>query len=273
MWIRAETEFSLYESFLKIAETIKLRVTDDSGKFGSLKKLAEDVNSWIKHQGKVLYVFDNSPDYESLVDVLPTVTNSSDGIHVIVTTESAVWPSSVFNVIELKPFNETESENFIKHFLRFDIVKIRSLLLAEVISIMDGHLLGLRQFAIACNETLLEVNCFVESFIEQLNTDCRSLGTNDSSVVLKPVLGAILTSIRRVTEKDELSGHVLNVLAHLAGEEICVDLLCRIFSANGRHHVDMATQLLVSYSLLKRFGGNGEKCSISIHSLVQVRRT
>ena len=246
-------------------------MTDNSEQWGSLRKLAEDVNAWIKHQGEVLYVFDNAPNYEGLAEVLPSLTtNPSDGTHVIVKTESREWPSSVFKIVELKPFSETESERFIQHFISFDMSKIRQKLLAQVLAIMGGHLLGLRQFATACNETLLDINCFVESFIEQLNTNC--LVSSGSSAVLKPVVSAILASIRRVTEADELAKHILNILAHFSGEEISVDLLCRIFTANGRHYVDMVTQALISYSLLKRMDGrNGGRISVSIHSLVQVR--
>ncbi|CAL8068597.1 unnamed protein product [Orchesella dallaii] len=117
IWISAETEKSLTDSFRRLAvDYLKIRTKNVDGKEKHIQSILEEVYNFFKDK-PCLFVFDNAESNEELKKFMPLQVAKPP--HVLITSRDRDWKFSV-EMLELHEMEELEAIEFVKTGLKIE---------------------------------------------------------------------------------------------------------------------------------------------------------
>ena len=284
IWINAESESTIIQSFYKLAkDKLKIIIEDQYKRKKDVKSIVNDVYELFSKR-KSLFIFDNAENNQTLKEVLPirVLSHRNNIPYIFITSRIAEVEWTLWGIeksITLKVFTDKEALIFIKESLKLkekndDILneQVREL----TINLLHKFPLALQQ-AVAYikkeNEKIklrkkgeYTITNYLRDYRKEtkkmLNSDIFKNLNNDYSQTTLKTWKVTTDKINSNTEYGQIALEILDVIAYLAPNNIPIEI---IFSANiSEEKLWNAVELLYRYSMIKL---NEGKCDV--HGLVQ----
>lgn len=282
-WVRGSTQAQLLKDLAEIAHLLRLSETHKREEKQPV--LVNQMLDWLqRHQGW-LFILDNiEEDVESEdFSIIRLLATRKSG-HILLTTRIQSVANLAQNIL-LDTLSPEEGAQFLLHrshsLDESDPLQIRetpdSAAALELAHLLDGLPLALEQAAAYIQET----RCGLDGYKQVYETSRKDVLR--TPVMYKrlytdyseSVATTWLISFRRVAEQSTVASDLLKLLAYLAPDAIPANLivkgadklaanLCSL--AENMHLLNDACQVLLNYSLIKRFSSG---TMLSIHRLVQ----
>ena len=275
IWIDAESEVTLKESFRRLAED-KLRISTKNvdGKEKDIKSIVEEVYKFFSKR-KSLFVFDNAEKGEDFNKFLPLrVLKSEDKKpYIVITSRNKEWERGI-EVIELKELKLEDAIEFVKKGLSIsEEDKSQDKKIESLVKELQLFPLAVQQ-AIAYIEDQrvtgeFEINDYLTEYKkktkELLSSKVFRGIDNDYTKTTFTTWQITIDKIRSDEQNGQLALKILDVIAYLAPEKINRGMLLDLADSN-EEQLKTAVRLLVKYSMVN---GEQKQSVLSIHRLVQ----
>ena len=256
LWIDSTSKSTLESSFRDIAETLlKLEIKDQNGHYKGNHFIVDSVHQYFRSEN-ILYIFDDVTNIKILKTFLPNHPDSCS----IITSQLAEWPKA-FKSVKLMKLDITESEMFLTNNLK-EGINLSQEQTKQILEILQGHSVALQQFVAYINNTVLEVDKYIELFTRRTGEMLNPSFQGEKSAIV-----AIQINIERLksSQDSELAYEILNHLAYFNGDEMNFDILKILFPERSDANLETAVQKLSSYSLINIKTKN----IFTVHSLIQ----
>ncbi|XP_058834906.1 uncharacterized protein LOC131692069 [Topomyia yanbarensis] len=265
VWINAESELSLIESFKNLSI---------SSKNVSREEIVREVYQAYA-EVKSLFIFDNADKSDSFAQFLTLrALRPQDKVpFILITSRNREWGRGV-EVLELQELTQQDAVAFVKKGLKIsDNDKSQDEELEKLVSILQCFPLAIQQ-AIAYIEDEGKTGEFsIRNYLEKYETkamellDCAGCDGIDNDYT-KTTFTTWKITIDRVQcdEKyGEIASVILNVIAYFASDNIHRDMFLRLENVD-EDRLKSAVRLLVKYSMIN---SEQKQSVLSIHRLVQ----
>jgi tetratricopeptide (TPR) repeat protein/DNA-binding XRE family transcriptional regulator len=272
-WINAETNASIFSSFVAIADLLNLPEKQDKEQ----SRVIAAVTRWLTSHSGWLVIFDNVEDLELVKSVLPPARSGS-----LLFTSRQQALGFTTQTLDLEQMTLEEGTRFLLHRARLldPMTSLASFapediaLAREIVGIMDGLPLALDQAGAYIEAT----QCNLADYLRLLQSSQLHLLDERDAYADHPlsVVRTFTLTFERLEQSDQAAAELLTVCAFLAP-----DAIPETFFLEGAAHLgptfealstdslqfNAALRVLLTYSLLQR---NPAMQTLTIHRLVQV---
>ena len=248
IWFKADSIESIITEYQKLADLLEIKNLQQEEEM-----LIRKVNTRLQDQkSKILLVIDNLEDYEQIKKY---ISNLPKNVRVLVTSRDGIKLDGVEDEashIQLKPFDREKSIEYLKENIKMLSESQRDEIYRKI-SATDQYALP------------YELNAAVAFIKEMLNGGNKDLDkiilqiTTESRYLFKSI------------DKDGLEWKLIQYLAYLDPDNICIDLLPELLGEE-RAKIKAAIAKLEKLSLVKSIHTeDGIQTDLSLHRLTQDR--
>lgn len=219
-WFDAEDSSSLKNQFLILAIesgiSTELKIDDENLK---IKNILSKVNMCLKKYNKVLFIFDNAVNYESIKNYLPNIG------HIIITSIDKNWRIANYeHGIDI--FKREESIEFILKYTNEDNINAANELADE----LEDYPLALEQaLAYIVNSPIINIRCYLDKFreynIDEVKQNKYFFEETDTPEFYNKKLGtAWVMTFERISTYCKSAVDIMNLCAFLSPDRIPLEL-------------------------------------------------
>ncbi len=285
-WMNAETQESLRESFLMLAEDLKIPTTEErKGKERDrdIKSIVKDVYKYFTNVAS-LFIFDNAEKYKDISEFLPSSFSlfpDDKEFYVLITSRNQDWEvgeEGKIEVIKLNGFTPQEAVDFIKKSLNIEN-DLQNEHIEKLARELQYFPLALRQAVTYIKETNKKSEFRghkkfeISDYLKKYEKDAQELleFSHKSDRYAKTTLltwKIALENIRETGNNGKEALEILEIMAYLAPDNIPIEGLFSKLAFDemiiGEERSWSAVELLSDYSMI-----DVEKGVSNIHRLVQ----
>jgi ankyrin repeat protein len=285
-WMNAKTQESLRESFLMLAEDLKIPTTEErEGKERDrdIKSVVKDVYKYFTKAAS-LFIFDNAEKYKDISEFLPSSFSlfpDDKEFYVLITSRNQDWEvgeEGEIGVIKLNEFTPQEAVDFIKKLLNIenDLQNEHTEKLAKELQYFP---LALRQAVTYIKETNKKSErrghkkFETSDYLKKYKKDAKELleFSHDSDRYAKTTFitwKITLENIMKIGDNGKEALEILKIMAYFTPDNIPIEGFFSKLALDeqiiGEERSWKAVELLNQYSMI-----NLEKGVSNIHRLVQ----
>ncbi|MDR3131797.1 MAG: ankyrin repeat domain-containing protein [Rickettsiales bacterium] len=277
IWINAETQGSLEESFKGLAEELnkrllespKISITEKESKF-----IVEDVYRYFEDV-KGLFIFDNAEGYRNISKFLPSSLNHRP--YVLITSRDTKWEAGQkgkIDVIELDVLDELEALEFFTKSLNIDnTLQYRKVeKLSEELQYLP---LALKQAVVYIHnkneesrlrgDKRFEISNYLKEYQQNAGELLKKGVYENEDRYTKTVLTTWNITMTYISEEHGFEAlNILEIMAYLDPDDVRVKEIFSKSIADDKEKLWNAVKLLNRYSMIKLREG-----IVNIHRLVQ----
>jgi ankyrin repeat protein len=285
-WMNAETQESLRESFLLLAEDLRIPTTEERlGKERNrdIKSVVKDVYKYFTNVAS-LFIFDNAEKYKDISEFLPSSFSlfpDDKEPYVLITSRNQDWEvgeEGKIEVIKLNEFTPQEAVDFIKKSLNIEN-DLQNKHIEKLARELQYFPLALRQAVTYIKETNKKSErrghkkFEISDYLKKYKKDAQALleFSHESDRYAKTTFltwKITLENIMQIGDNGKQAIEILEIMAYLAPDKIPIEGFFSKLAFDeqtiGEERSWRAVELLNQYSMI-----NLEKGVSNIHRLVQ----
>jgi ankyrin repeat protein len=285
-WMKAETQQSLRESFLMLAEDLKIPTAEErEGKERDrdIKSVVKDVYKYFTNVAS-LFIFDNAEKYKDIREFLPSSFSlfpDDEEFYVLITSRNQDWEvgeEEKIEVIKLNEFTPQEAVEFIKKSLNIEN-DLQNEHIEKLARELQYFPLALRQAVTYIKETnkkserrghkKYEISDYLKKYKKGAQELLEFSHESDRYAKTTFLTSKItLENIMQIGNNGKQALEILEIMAYLAPDTIPIDGFFSKLALGeqiiGEERSWSAVELLNQYSMI-----NVEKGVSNIHRLVQ----
>ncbi|MFT4314720.1 MAG: FxSxx-COOH system tetratricopeptide repeat protein [Wolbachia pipientis] len=273
IWINAESEVSLVESFNRLAkDKLKIDTKDVNGKEKDIKSIVEEVYKFFSNS-KSLFIFDDAEKSNYLNKFLPLHDLLPDGNrpYILITSRNQEWERGI-EVINLNELKSEEAIEFVKRGLSIED-EFQDKEIKALVEKLQYFPLAIQQAIAYIADQRITGEFDIDDYLNEYEKKTKDLLNYEAfKGIDNDYAKTTFTAWKITTDKiagdkgyGELALRVLNVISYLAPERISREVFLGLTGSN-EEELRSAVRLLVKYSMVN---GEQKQSVLSVHKLVQ----
>ncbi|CAL8128746.1 unnamed protein product [Orchesella dallaii] len=270
IWITAEKEEIMQESFLRLAkDVLQLSLKTANGDSKEITTIVDEVYNCFSDK-RSLFIFDNAESGEHLEKFMPFRVSQKP--HILISSRDRDWEFEV-DVMILHELDEEDAINFVKKGLGIKPQDTtQNEIILQLVTTLQRFPLTLQQAISFIKQQRMIIDYDIHMYLKAFEANAKTL--LDSKIPagsFNSYKRTTFTTWRMTTERiaaDEdygpLAIKILNRISYLGADNIPRSILLGL--GEEEHEVLFALRLLVKYSMLESQPKEG---TLSIHRLVQ----
>ncbi|WP_410543514.1 tetratricopeptide repeat protein [Wolbachia endosymbiont of Aedes albopictus] len=273
VWINAESEVSIIESFNRLAkDKLKIDTQDVNGKEKDIQAIVEEIYKFFSNS-KTLFVFDDAEKSNYLNKFLPLHDLLPDGNrpYILITSRNQEWERGI-EVINLNELKSEEAIEFVKRGLSIEDESQDKEIKALVEKLQYFPLAIQQAIAYIADQRItgeFDIDDYLNEYEKKtkdlLNYEAFKGIDNDYAKTTFTTWKITIDKIASYRENGELALRILNIISYLAPEKISREVFKGLTGSN-EEELRSAVRLLIKYSMVN---GEQKQSVLSTHTLVQ----
>ncbi len=263
IWINCDTEASLSQSFVKLANKLEIKTRNAYGEEKGIDMVVQEAYAYFADR-KSLFILDNVENYREIEHFLPKVMQGNKP-YVLITSRHQNWDNVASKVL-LAVFSEQETTDLVKEALNINDHN-QDQNIKQLHYLLQGLPLALQQAIAYIKVQQTDIKAYLVSYREEsrklLNFNFREFA-NDPYVKTTYITWQV--TLRKIKETPKIGNFAIKILesmSFIASEEIYVGTFAALYDVD---ELNSILALLRSYSMISQ----GEIASEHIiHRLVQ----
>ncbi len=284
IWINAETQESLKQSYQELAKELRIPITekrDEKEQERNIKSIVKDVYKYFQN-AKSLFIFDNAEEYGDVNEFLPSpffLYLNGKKPHVLITSRNRDWEvgeEGKIEVVQLGELTPEKAAEFIRKALELEDKKndLQETEILQLAKELQYFPLALRQAISYIKENNIKLKIQgktfkISDYLKVYEKEAKKLldfeSRCESDRYAKTTFITWKVTIENIKHKEygQVALNVLNIMAYLAPDKVPVERLFLKLVEEKKELWD-AVYLLNQYSMI-----NVEQGLSNIHRLVQ----
>ncbi len=273
IWINAESEIALVESFTRLAkDKLKIDTKDANGKEKDIRSIVEEVYNFFSNS-KSLFIFDDAEKSNYLNKFLPIHDSlpGGNGPYILITSRNREWERGI-EVINLNELKSEEAIEFVKKGLSIEDESQNEKIKA-LVEKLQHFPLAIQQAISYIEDQRVTRKFDIDDYLKEYEKKAKDLlnyegfrGIDNNYAKTTFTTWKITTDKIASNEKyGKLALRILDVMSYLAPDNISREFFLD-FTGNNEEELRSAVRLLIKYSMVS---GKQEQGVLSIHKLVQ----
>jgi hypothetical protein len=252
IWINSETKAALFQSFVKLADKLTIKIQDKYGDYKELETIIEEIYEYF-YDRKSLFIFDNVEKYEVIEKYLPKLRLDTKP-HVLITSRYRNWQTTA-SVIFLNVFTEQECFKLVKQGLSISD-HAQDNHISQLNDLLHGLPLALQQ-AIAYvkvqrdGDSTFSIQHYIDIFKtksrELLGFEFRAYSNDPYLKTAYTTWEVTLDQIKEAGIAGKIAIEILNIMSFICPDNIYLGLFIVTYQPA---ILNIAMHLLKSYSLV-----------------------
>lgn len=265
IWLNANGIEALKTSVADLGRHLKL--LDNEQSFDVKLLLAEIFDKFLDR--KILFVFDNADEHETILDVLPKSFSSPESnSNILITSRLSKWGQRV-NEMSLTTLTKEESTELIRNYLPKELIEDEDNL-NELYKLLEGFPLALQQSINFMKHNVITTEEYIKKFKEQQQAH-RLLSFDTDDVMYKHnFYSAIMMTLTSLEQcENNIVNDFMGILSFMDGLKIEKQLF-NLFDCYRIEDIEDAMKSLEQFSLIQIHRNYlTRECYITVHGLVQ----
>ncbi|WP_353281453.1 tetratricopeptide repeat protein [Wolbachia endosymbiont (group B) of Horisme vitalbata] len=273
IWINAESEIALVESFTRLAKNkLRIDIKDENGKEKDIKALIEEVYEFFSNS-KSLFIFDDAEKSNYLNKFLPIHDSlpGGNGPYILITSRNREWERGI-EVINLNELKSEEAIEFVKKGFSIED-ESQNEKIKVLVEKLQHFPLAIQQAISYIEDQRVTREFSIDDYLEEYEEKTKDLlnyegfrGIDNNYAKTTFTTWKITTDKIASNEKyGNLALRILDVISYLAPDNISREFFLDL-TGNNEEELRSAVRLLIKYSMVN---GEQEQGVLSIHKLVQ----
>ncbi|WP_341814031.1 tetratricopeptide repeat protein [Wolbachia endosymbiont (group B) of Dendrolimus pini] len=273
IWINAESEIALIESFTRLAKNkLRIDIKDENGKEKDIKALIEEVYEFFSNS-KSLFIFDDAEESNYLNKFLPIHDSlpGSNRPYILITSHNREWERGI-EVINLNELKSEEAIEFVKKGFSIEDESQNEKIKA-LVEKLQHFPLAIQQAISYIEDQRVTRKFDIDDYLKEYEKKAKDLlnyegfrGIDNNYAKTTFTTWKIITDKIASNEKHgNLALRILDVISYLAPDNISREFFLDL-TGNNEEELRSAVRLLIKYSMVN---GEQEQGVLSIHKLVQ----
>ncbi|WP_367363652.1 tetratricopeptide repeat protein [Wolbachia endosymbiont (group B) of Scrobipalpa ocellatella] len=273
IWINAESEIALVESFTRLAkDKLKIDTKDANGKEKDIRSIVEEVYNFFSNS-KSLFIFDDAEKSNYLNKFLPIHDSlpGGNGPYILITSRNREWERGI-EVINLNELKSEEAIEFVKKGLIIEDESQNEKIKA-LVEKLQHFPLAIQQVISYIEDQRVTRKFDIDDYLKEYEKKAKDLlnyegfrGIDNNYAKTTFTAWKITTDKIASNEKyGKLALRILDVMSYLAPDNISREFFLDL-TGNNEEELRSAVRLLIKYSMVN---GEQEQGVLSIHKLVQ----
>ncbi|MFP3027986.1 MAG: tetratricopeptide repeat protein [Wolbachia sp.] len=273
IWINAESEIALVESFTRLAKNkLRIDIKDENGKEKDIKALIEEVYEFFSNS-KSLFIFDDAEKSNYLNKFLPIHDSlpGGNGPYILITSRNREWERGI-EVINLNELKSEEAIEFVKKGFSIEDESQNEKIKA-LVEKLQHFPLAIQQAISYIEDQRVTRKFDIDDYLKEYEKKAKDLlnyegfrGIDNNYAKTTFTTWKITTDKIASNEKyGNLALRILDVISYLATDNISREFFLDL-TGNNEEELRSAVRLLIKYSMVN---GEQEQGVLSIHKLVQ----
>ncbi|WP_264337581.1 tetratricopeptide repeat protein [Wolbachia endosymbiont (group B) of Dolichovespula media] len=273
IWINAESEIALVESFTRLAKNkLRIDIKDENGKEKDIKALIEEVYEFFSNS-KSLFIFDDAEKSNYLNKFLPIHDSlpGGNGPYILITSRNREWERGI-EVINLNELKSEEAIEFVKKGFSIEDESQNEKIKA-LVEKLQHFPLAIQQAISYIEDQRVTRKFDIDDYLKEYEKKAKDLlnyegfrGIDNNYAKTTFTTWKITTDKIASNEKHgNLALRILDVISYLAPDNISREFFLDL-TGNNEEELRSAVRLLIKYSMVN---GEQEQGVLSIHKLVQ----
>ncbi|WP_143688847.1 tetratricopeptide repeat protein [Wolbachia endosymbiont of Laodelphax striatellus] len=273
IWINAESEVTLVESFTRLAKNkLKIDTRDTDGKEKDIQAIVEEVHKFFS-DSKSLFIFDDAEKSNYLNKFLPLHDLLPDGNrpYILITSRNREWERGI-EVINLNELKSEEAIEFVKKGLSIEDESQNEKIKA-LVEKLQHFPLAIQQAISYIEDQKFTGEFDIDDYLKEYEKKTKDLLDskvfrgidNDYAKTTFTTWKITTDKIASYRENGKLALRVLNIISYLAPEKISREVFSGL-TKSSEEELRSAVRLLMKYSMVN---GEQKQSVLSTHQLVQ----
>ena len=273
IWVNAESEVTLIESFTRLAkDKLKIGTKDESGKEKNIKSIVEEVYKFFSNS-KSLFIFDNVEKNNNLNEFLPLrdLLPGGNGPYVLITSCNREWEKGI-EVINLNELKSEEAIEFVKKGLGIED-ESQNKEIKALVEKLQHFPLAIQQAIAYIEDQRVTGEFDIDDYLEEYEKKTKDLLDyqafkgidNDYAKTTFTTWKITTDKIASDKEYGKLALRILNIISYLAPDKISREVFLGL-TGSSEEELRSAVRLLIKYSMVN---GEQKQNVLSTHKLVQ----
>ncbi|XP_057298099.1 uncharacterized protein LOC130629023 [Hydractinia symbiolongicarpus] len=265
IWLNANGIEALKTSVAGLARHLKL--LDHEQSFDVKLLLAEIFDKFLDR--KILFVFDNADEHETILDVLPkSFSSPASNSTILITSRLSKWGQRV-NEMSLTTLTKEESTELIRNYLPKELIEDNDNL-NELYELLEGFPLALQQSINFMKHHVITTKEYIKKFKEQQQAHRLLSFASDDVMYKHNFYSAIMMTLNSLEQcENNIVNDLMGILSFMDGLKIEKQLF-NLFDCYSIEDIEDAMKSLEQFSLIQIHRNYlTRECYITVHGLVQ----
>ncbi|WP_353280612.1 tetratricopeptide repeat protein [Wolbachia endosymbiont (group B) of Cyclophora punctaria] len=273
IWINAESEIALVESFTRLAKNkLRIDIKDENGKEKDIKALIEEVYEFFSNS-KSLFIFDDAEKSNYLNKFLPIHDSlpGGNGPYILITSRNREWERGI-EVINLNELKSEEAIEFVKKGFSIEDESQNEKIKA-LVEKLQHFPLAIQQAISYIEDQRVTRKFDIDDYLKEYEKKAKDLLNYEGfrgidNNYAKTTFTTWKITIDKIASNEKhgnLALRILDVISYLAPDNISREFFLDL-TGNNEEELRSAVRLLIKYSMVN---GEQEQGVLSIHKLVQ----
>lgn len=273
IWINAESEVSIIESFTRLAkDKLKIDTKDANGKEKDIKSIIEEVYKFFSNS-KSLFIFDDAEKSNYLNKFLPLhdLLPDGNGPYVLITSRNQEWDRGI-EVVNLNELKSEEAIEFVKKGLGIED-ESQNEKIKVLVEKLQYFPLAIQQAIAYIEDQRVTEEFDIDDYLNEyekktedlLNYEAFRGIDNDYAKTTFTTWKITTNKIASDRENGKLALRILNIISYLAPDRISREIFLGL-RVIGEEKLRSTVRLLVKYSMVS---SEQNQSVLSVHGLVQ----
>ncbi|MCA7010368.1 tetratricopeptide repeat protein [Wolbachia endosymbiont of Tribolium confusum] len=273
IWINAESEVTLIESFTRLAkDKLRIDTKDTNGEEKDIQAIVEEVYEFFSNS-KSLFIFDDAEKSNYLNKFLPLhdLLPGGNRPYILITSRNREWERGI-EVINLNELKSEEAIEFVKKGLSIEDESQNEKIKALVEKLQHFPLAMQQAIAYIEDQRVtreFDINDYLNEYEKKtkdlLNYEAFKGIDNDYAKTTFTTWKITTDKIASDRENGKLALRILNIISYLAPDKISREVFLGL-TGIGEEELRSAVRLLIKYSVVN---GEQKQSVLSTHKLAQ----
>ncbi|WP_410542226.1 tetratricopeptide repeat protein [Wolbachia endosymbiont of Tetranychus urticae] len=273
IWINAESEMSIVESFNRLAkDELKINTKDADGKEKDMKSIVKEVYKFFSNS-ESLFIFDDAEKSNDLNKFLPIHSlPGGNGPCILITSRNREWERGI-EVIDLNELKPGEAIEFVKKGFNIEEDESQNEKIKALVEKLQYFPLAIQQAVAYIEDQRITREFDIDDYLNEYKKKTKDLLDskvfegidNDYAKTTFTTWKITIDKIAGDKVHGELALRILNIISYLSSEKISREVFLSL-TGGSEEKLRSAVRLLIKYSIVN---GEQNQSVLSTHKLVQ----